>query len=150
MTNNILALGADSELRNALFNTLGLQKDYQFLFCDSFAGLDQMLPEIRERVSIVLMEVSHLPAGTSLIGIADIKSLCPASQVILLSQWADETLWIEAIQQGAYDVLRKPLDSQEFRRVVYNAVKASSSHRIGCNPVPSISGVTGVELFSQN
>ncbi len=122
MSDYVLALGADAELRNAVLETPGLQS-YQIRFCDCSEQLHQMLPEIREQAIVVFVDVSHRPTGTSFPGIPDIKSLFPASQVILLSQWADETLWIEALQQGAFDVLSKPLDSREFRRVVDNAIQ---------------------------
>ena len=124
MNDYVLALGGDAEVRNALLGTPGLQ-GYQLQFCDLSERLDQMLPEIREQAIVVLVDVSHLPlwSATAQAGIRNIKRLCPASQVILVSRWADEALWIEAIRQGAYDVLAKPLDLREFRRVVFNAIQ---------------------------
>ena len=128
MVQSILVLGPDEEVRNVLLEPTGLP-DYPLQFCDSSERLKQMLPESREHFIVVLVDVSHLPlwSATAQAGIRTIRNLCPASRVILLSRWADEALWIEAIREGAYDVLAKPLDLREFRRVVLNAIQ--SHHR---------------------
>ena len=124
MNQYVLALGAGEEVRNALLDTPGLQ-GYQLRFCDLSELLYQMLPEIREQAIVVLLDLSHLTlwSATAQAGIRNIKRLCPASQVILVSRWADEALWIEAIRQGACDVLAKPLDLPQFRRVVFSAIQ---------------------------
>lgn len=128
MVQSILVLGADEEVRNVLLEPTGLP-DYPLQFYDSPERLEQMPQESRQHFLVVLVDVSHLPlcSATAQAGIRAIRNLCPASRVILLSRWADETLWIEAIREGAYDVLAKPLDSREFRRVVLNAIQ--SYHR---------------------
>ena len=45
-------------------------------------------------------------------------------RVIVLSRLADERLWAEALNLGAYDLLMKPLDSAEARRVLTLATSA--------------------------
>jgi DNA-binding NtrC family response regulator len=54
------------------------------------------------------------------------KETCPNVEVILISRLADEGLWIESIQRGAYDLLPKPLEKKEFLRVLKNAVEKHS------------------------
>jgi DNA-binding NtrC family response regulator len=124
MNKTILVLGADAEMRNVLLETPELH-GFRMQFCELSEPLDQVLSASRERVVLVLVDVSRLPlwSATAQVGIQGIKGLWPASQVILVSRWADEELWIEAIRQGAFDVLAKPLDSREFRRVVGNAIQ---------------------------
>lgn len=46
----------------------------------------------------------------------------PQAEWIFLSRQADDRLWMESIQRGAYDLLPKPLDRVEFKRVVFNAI----------------------------
>ena len=41
--------------------------------------------------------------------------------VIVASRFADDSLWAEALNLGAYDVLAKPFDKQEAYRVVDSA-----------------------------
>ncbi len=52
-----------------------------------------------------------------------IKEIRPKVAVILISRLADEELWIESIQRGAYDLLSKPLEKNEFLRVLRNALE---------------------------
>jgi DNA-binding NtrC family response regulator len=54
------------------------------------------------------------------------KETCPNVEVILISRLADEGLWIESIQRGAYDLLSKPIEKKEFLRVLKNAVEKHS------------------------
>ena len=41
--------------------------------------------------------------------------------LIVTSRLADEYLWAEALNLGAYDVLAKPFDASEVIRVLYSA-----------------------------
>lgn len=41
--------------------------------------------------------------------------------LIVISRLADERLWAEVLNLGGYDVLHKPLDPQETRRVLFLA-----------------------------
>jgi DNA-binding NtrC family response regulator len=56
--------------------------------------------------------------------ISVIKSLCPRAEVIFISPFADERLWVESIQCGAYDLMPIPCDRREFRRVVSGALES--------------------------
>jgi FixJ family two-component response regulator len=51
------------------------------------------------------------------------KRVAPRAPVIITSRLADEFLWTEALSQGAYDLLPKPMHKAEFLRVVLGAVK---------------------------
>jgi DNA-binding NtrC family response regulator len=42
-------------------------------------------------------------------------------RLIVMSRLADERLWAEVLNLGGYDVLAKPLDGEELRRVVGTA-----------------------------
>jgi DNA-binding NtrC family response regulator len=59
--------------------------------------------------------------------ISAIKARSPHTEVIFISRFADEDLWIESIQRGAYDLLPKPLDRKELQRTVINALVRSRS-----------------------
>jgi len=56
-----------------------------------------------------------------------VKEKCPRAEVIFMSKIADEDLWIESIQRGAYDLLPKPLNWKELRRTLVNALQRNRS-----------------------
>ena len=80
-------------------------------------GLRWLLHE--EAVSIVLdVESNELPVDA----IHQLVAAAPSARVILLSRLADERLWIEALEAGAYDLLRQPLGGMETADVVRDAL----------------------------
>ena len=53
--------------------------------------------------------------------LTDLRRLVRPPQLIVTSQLADERLWAEALNWGAYDVLAEPLQRDELERVVASA-----------------------------
>jgi DNA-binding NtrC family response regulator len=53
--------------------------------------------------------------------LTQIASLPKAPLLIVASRLADEHLWVEALNLGAYDVLAKPFDRTEARRILSGA-----------------------------
>ena len=85
------------------------------------ATLDEGLRwlQAEQAFSIVLdVEGSQLPLEV----IHQLQAAAPAARVILLSRLADERLWIEALEAGAYDLLRQPLGGMEAAGVVRSAL----------------------------
>src|SRR5689334_17346304 len=74
--------------------------------------------ELRERqIAIVVCEQNLVP-GTWKDLLTPITRLATPPLLIVTSRLADEYLWAEAINLGAHDVLAKPIDIQEFTRIV--------------------------------
>jgi DNA-binding NtrC family response regulator len=85
----------------------------------------------RNRFSAILTE-STLPDGCwkDVLALAD-----PGPQpcaVIVTDRLADDLLWAEALNLGAYDVLAQPFDSGEVVRILLNACQQG---RV-CSPAP--------------
>ena len=53
--------------------------------------------------------------------LADLRRRVRPPQLIVTSQLADERLWAEALNCGAYDVLAEPLHRDEVQRVIASA-----------------------------
>jgi len=54
----------------------------------------------------------------------DLAASAPwSSPVVVVSRHADEALWAQVLNLGGYDVLMKPFDATEVRRVVGMAVR---------------------------
>ncbi|MBZ5620970.1 MAG: response regulator [Acidobacteriia bacterium] len=51
----------------------------------------------------------------------DLRGLEQTPQLIVTSRNADDYLWAEALNVGAYDVLAQPLDRSEVERVIQSA-----------------------------
>lgn len=79
------------------------------------AGIQSALAILRQRnVAVVLCE-DRLSPGTWVDMLERLRLLPDPPPLIVTSRVADERLWIEALNLGAYDVLAKPL---VFREVV--------------------------------
>jgi DNA-binding response OmpR family regulator len=85
--------------------------------------LESALKTLREnRISIVVAERDLLP-GTWRDVLAEIGTRPDPPLLIVTSRLADERLWAEALNLGAYDVLAKPFEVEEVVRVLSFAWK---------------------------
>lgn len=74
----------------------------------------------RHAVQVVIAE-KELPDWNWKTVLGDIRLLASPPQLIVTSRDADDYLWAEALNVGAYDVLAQPLDRDEVERVVASA-----------------------------
>jgi DNA-binding response OmpR family regulator len=82
------------------------------------------LPVLRQHdISVVLCE-RELKSGKWTELLDHIKDLSHPPSLIVTSRLADERLWAEALNLGAWDVLTKPFDRMEVLR----SVKAGWQH----------------------
>ena len=80
--------------------------------------LERALAALREdEIPIVICERDLLP-GTWKDMLARIKLLPTPPLLIVTSRLADEYLWAEAMNLGAYDVVPKPFDPHELSRII--------------------------------
>ena len=86
----------------------------------------------QRRIPIVLVE-RDFPQGSWRDLLDDTARLPAPPLLIVTSRLADERLWAEAINVGAYDVLSKPFDVQEVCRVVEGAWRHWSEQRENCS-----------------
>jgi DNA-binding NtrC family response regulator len=75
---------------------------------------------VRNPVQVVLAE-AELPRWSWKKVLGDLRSLAPVPQLIVVSRTADDFLWSEALNFGAYDVLAQPLVRDELERVIASA-----------------------------
>jgi len=99
--------GADHQI--ALAEILPEAKLY---FC---AGRDGSLTALRKhRIAVVLCDSEADWRGL----LEHLKEIPDPPFLIVTSRLADDRLWSEALNLGAYDVLAKPFDSAEVTRVL--------------------------------
>ena len=83
----------------------------------------------RERPDVVLLDV-HLPDATGLATFQRLKTVDARVPVILITGHGTTDLAIEAIKEGAYEYLLKPLELDEMREIVRRALRSSQLMRV--------------------
>ncbi len=83
----------------------------------------------RNEVQVVIAE-SDLPKWNWRKVLTDLRRLTVPPQLVVTSRTADEHLWAEVLNFGAYDVLAQPLDREEVERVVAAASRQFERHRL--------------------
>ena len=122
MQETLSILVADEE-RSTVDKVIDAIKDYpsQVISCWSReAVLDTVLQN--QTVDVVLLDFQQ-PFEKSFELLSDLKAVAPQSEVVFISKFDEEKLWLEAVQRGAYDFLAKPLDSSELKRILLQATK---------------------------
>ncbi len=76
-----------------------------------------LLAVARNPVQVVITECDG-PRWNWRSVLSDLQRLDLPPQLVVTSRMADESLWAEALNIGAYDVLAQPLDPEEVERVV--------------------------------
>jgi DNA-binding response OmpR family regulator len=83
----------------------------------------------RNEVHVVIAE-SDLPKWNWRKVLTDLRRLAVPPQLVVTSRTADEHLWAEVLNIGAYDVLAQPLDREEVERVVAAASRQFAQQRL--------------------
>jgi len=78
----------------------------------------EALTGIAQQSADVILCEANLPDGGWKSLLEDLSRRSNAPRLIVTSRLADDRLWAEALNLGAYDVLVKPFDEEEVRRVV--------------------------------
>lgn len=121
----VLSISPTEEDHTALKRILGRPESTpspqsKWMICPAVA-LESALPALRENsIAIVLSERDLVP-GTWKDVLAETIKLPDPPLLIVASRLADEYLWAEALNLGAYDVLAKPFDAEEVVRVLRSA-----------------------------
>jgi DNA-binding NtrC family response regulator len=88
---------------------------WQLNACPTLASALAALRKVR--VPVVVCE-SDLQPGTWKEFLEELRTLPDPPLLIVTSRIADERLWAEALNLGAYDVLAQPFDGTEVTRIV--------------------------------
>ncbi|MDR3698688.1 MAG: response regulator [Candidatus Sulfopaludibacter sp.] len=87
----------------------------------------------QNEVHVVIAE-SDLPKWNWRKVLSDLRRLALPPQLVVTSRTADEHLWAEVLNVGAYDVLAQPLDREEVERVVAAASRQFEQQRLRQRP----------------
>ena len=97
----------------------------------------------RHSVRVVIAE-AELPGWRWQEVHRDLLRLPVPPELVVTSRMADEHLWAEVLNLGAYDVLARPLDREEVERVIAGASREFDRH---LRPVPAVRHAGSASLF---
>ncbi len=120
---NILIVEDDPSLRELLL----MQMEDLGHGARAAATLEEGRRRLREAITDAVLLDYQLPDGTGMDLLKDIKAQDPALPVVMITGMGDTTLAIEAMKQGAYDFIRKPMDEVELATTLTNVLNA---HRL--------------------
>jgi DNA-binding NtrC family response regulator len=80
--------------------------------------------ETESKVRVVLTD-TVLPDGDWRRVLEIVAQSCPNIEVVVSSRLGDHKLWIDVLEQGAYDVLVEPYECEEVRQIVESAAEKS-------------------------
>jgi DNA-binding NtrC family response regulator len=85
------------------------------------SSLESALRLLRQGIASLVIAEKDLPNGTWKDVLGAVLQLSSAPPVVVTSLHADDYLWAEALNLGAYDVLAKPFERTEAIRVCSSA-----------------------------
>ncbi|PWT96702.1 MAG: hypothetical protein C5B51_32765 [Terriglobia bacterium] len=89
---------------------------------------------LRDKPAAVVITERDLSGGNWKDVLETMRALPAPPLLIVISRVADDHLWAEALNLGAYDVLAKPLDDTEIARVVSVALNHQQETPIAPRP----------------
>ncbi len=119
--------GEESSLLGRVFTQFGLDH----LQALPARDCEEAWSALHSQTVDVLIVDDEFPAGQGWRELLDeIADMGGHQPVIVASRTADERLWAEALNLGAYDVLAKPFDAHELARIVEMAVRQAAELRV--------------------
>jgi two-component system response regulator HydG len=117
-----------------IFGDLFRRRGWILGHASSFYSASAML---REKPAAVVITERDLSGGNWKDVLESMRALPAPPLLIVISPSADDRLWAEALNLGAYDVLAKPLDDNEIVRVLSLALNHRQETPATLEPVPS-------------
>jgi DNA-binding NtrC family response regulator len=118
-TLSVLFANLDEATVKAVQNAV---KDYpsDITSCSSVEVVREMVQQ--QSIDVVLLDLQP-PFENSFDLVSELKARSPQTEIVFVSRFDDEKLWVEAMQRGAYDFLPTPLELSELKRVLVQATE---------------------------
>ena len=89
---------------------------------DAFNGIEAVKAIEEKFYDLILMDI-RMPGLSGIETLQKIKDISPGIPIIIMTAYASVNTAIEALKSGAYDYLTKPLDIEELKILVANALQ---------------------------
>lgn len=116
--------------------------------CRLASNAEDAVRLIAERQPTLIMMDIRMPGVDGLQALRDIRSRFPGVYVVMMTGYGTSQTSIDAIREGAYDYLTKPLDLDEIREVIRKALATQqpgdvrSAPAADAGPQPALVGET--------
>jgi two-component system, NtrC family, response regulator AtoC len=122
-TLHILLVDDEEELRANMLNLLKqILPQYQLIFYEASTGYQALEYIHQQKMDLVLMDVK-MPEMDGLTALEQIKTLQPECFVLIQTAHANITDAIQAIKEGAYDYIEKPLEKNKLETILAQYLK---------------------------
>jgi DNA-binding NtrC family response regulator len=118
---SILLVDDDVEVLKALAKVLEKEGYEVGAYPDARLAI-QFINETKKRFDLVITDVS-MPGMKGTTFLAAVKTAFPSVPVIIITAFGDWGQYMEALREGAYEYLSKPLDKAELLAAVTRALK---------------------------
>lgn len=115
---HVLVVDDEVNIRNALVTILE-KAGYRAQGADS---AESALALMKESPSDLLITDVRMPGLGGISLVRQVKSLWPATEIVVITAYGSIETAVEAMRLGAYDFLTKPIDRDRFSIVVQNAL----------------------------
>jgi len=122
----ILLVDDDIELLKALTKVLE-KEGYEVVAQPDAAAAISYINSTRKKFDLVLTDVS-MPGMKGTTFLAALKTAFPAVPVIVITAFGDWGQYMEALREGAFEYLSKPLDKNELLAAVRRALTNGATH----------------------
>ena len=87
-----------------------------------YSSISLMLEAPSEATDVIILNLER-PFEETFEFIPRLKAKLPSVEIVFITRFDEESLWVEAIQRGAYDLLPKPIDVSELERILLHATE---------------------------
>jgi DNA-binding NtrC family response regulator len=129
---SILLVDDDVEVLKALTKVLEKEGYEVGAYPDARLAI-QFINETKKRFDLVITDVS-MPGMKGTTFLTAVKTAFPSVPVIIITAFGDWGQYMEALREGAYEYMNKPLDKVELLAVVTRALKNGTHHTAQNSP----------------
>lgn len=120
---NILAVDDDREFLTLLHDVLK-EEGYEICIAES---MTEAIEKIKDTLFDLIITDKNMPEPKGADLINEIKSISPASKIIVLTGFGDIESYLELMNMGIYDYLNKPVKMSELKITIKRALNLQNA-----------------------
>ena len=118
-TKKVLIVDDEPDFCDVLRDFLG-SKGYEVAI--ALSGEEALLAYMQERPDVVLLDIK-MPGMDGLETLRELKTIDPAASVIMVTAVRDSELGLQAIKEGAFEYITKPINPEYLELVILTKIR---------------------------